>query len=263
MGVGKRYPGGIPNIRSLHIKTEVSPAVPIHLNTASGNGLGYVDASLPAKATRETVTGELSTQPGMEVTVTPYGTIKVKKTGDPLWDDEKDEPFVSGSEEENDEAEDNVHGGGVERLEHDLGHLLPVGFGVEGSLGEEDRLLLGGNPELVEERVMPDLLHVVPVGDDAVFHGVLQGEDTPLGLSFVADVGVLLSHTDHHTLMFGTTDDGGKDGPGSVVSGEAGLAHAGAVVDDQRCNVLVTHLLGSLEGGRVRCNLSPSLNSPC
>jgi len=104
--VGKRYPGGIPNIRSLHIKTEVSPAVPIHLNTASGNGLGYVDASLPAKATRETVTGELSTQPGMEVTVTPYGTIKVKKTGDPLWDDEKDEPFVSGSEEENDEAEE-------------------------------------------------------------------------------------------------------------------------------------------------------------
>merc|ERR1711974_292199 len=95
--VGKRYPGGIPNIRSLHIKTEVSPAVPIHLNTASGNGLGYVDASLPAKATRETVTGELSTQPGMEVTVAPYGTIKVKKTGDPLWDDEKDEPFVSGS----------------------------------------------------------------------------------------------------------------------------------------------------------------------
>ena len=63
-----------------------------------------MDASLPAKATRETVTGELSTQPGMEVTVTPYGTIKVKKTGDPLWDDEKDEPFVSGSEEENDEA---------------------------------------------------------------------------------------------------------------------------------------------------------------
>ena len=63
-----------------------------------------MDASLLAKATRETVTGELSTQPGMEVTVTPYGTIKVKKTGDPLWDDEKDEPFVSGSEEENDEA---------------------------------------------------------------------------------------------------------------------------------------------------------------
>merc|ERR1712110_735955 len=29
---------------------------------------------------------------------------------------------------------------------------------------------------------MPDLLHVIPVGHDAVLNGVLQGEDTPLGL---------------------------------------------------------------------------------
>merc|ERR1719293_485420 len=32
----------------------------------------------------------------------------------------------------------DVHGGHVEGLEHDLGHLLPVGLGVEGGLGEED-----------------------------------------------------------------------------------------------------------------------------
>merc|ERR1712224_1110133 len=36
----------------------------------------------------------------------------------------------------------NIHGGGVEGLKHDLGHLLPVGLGVEGSLSEEDGLLL-------------------------------------------------------------------------------------------------------------------------
>jgi len=104
--VGARYPGGVKNIRSLHIKTDVSPAIPIHVNTASGNDLGFVDADIPNKVSRETVTGELSTQPGMEVTITPHGTIKVKKTGDPLWDDEKDEPFVSGSEEEGEEEED-------------------------------------------------------------------------------------------------------------------------------------------------------------
>merc|ERR1719362_2759069 len=52
----------------------------------------------------------------------------------------------------------DVHGGRVEGLKHDLGHLLPVGLGVEGSLSEEDGLLLGGNAELVEEGVMPDLL---------------------------------------------------------------------------------------------------------
>merc|ERR1712243_367387 len=34
----------------------------------------------------------------------------------------------------------HVHGGQVEGLEHDLGHLLPVGLGVEGSLSEQDGL---------------------------------------------------------------------------------------------------------------------------
>merc|ERR1712193_202512 len=43
----------------------------------------------------------------------------------------------------------NIHGGGVEGLEHDLGHLLPVGLGVEGSLSQEDGLLLRGHTELV------------------------------------------------------------------------------------------------------------------
>merc|ERR1711921_39066 len=66
----------------------------------------------------------------------------------------------------------HVHGRHVERLEHDLGHLLPVGLGVEGSLSEQDGLLLGGNTQLVVEGVMPDLLHVVPVGDDSVLNGV-------------------------------------------------------------------------------------------
>jgi len=106
--LANRYPGGVKNIRSLHIKTENSPAVPIHVNTASGNDLGFVDADIPKKVTREVVTGELSTRPGMEVTVTPSGNIKVAKTGDPFWDDEKDEPFVSGSEaEEESDAEES------------------------------------------------------------------------------------------------------------------------------------------------------------
>ena len=72
----------------------------------------------------------------------------------------------------------NIHGGHVEGLKHDLGHLLSVGLGVEGSLSEQDGLLLGGNTELVVEGVMPDLLHIIPVGDDTVLNGVLQGEDT-------------------------------------------------------------------------------------
>merc|ERR1719447_361300 len=110
----------------------------------------------------------------------------------------------------------DVHGGHVEGLEHDLGHLLPVGLGVERSLSQEDGLLLGGNAELVVEGVVPDLLHVVPVGDDSVLHGVLEGEDTPLGLSLVTYIGVLLSHAHHDSLVPGAANNGGEDGPGGV-----------------------------------------------
>ena len=39
-------------------------------------------------------------------------------------------------------------------------------------------MLLGGDTEFIVEGVMPDLFHIVPVGDDTVFNGVLQSEDT-------------------------------------------------------------------------------------
>merc|ERR1712102_222401 len=68
-----------------------------------------------------------------------------------------------------DSLDGNIHGGHVEGLEHDLGHLLTVSLGVEGSLSEEDGLFLRGNTELIVEGVVPDLLHIIPVGDDSVF----------------------------------------------------------------------------------------------
>jgi len=73
---------------------------------------------------------------------------------------------------------------------------------------------------------MPHLLHVVPAGHDAVLDGVLQREDTSLGLGLVADVGVLAAHADHDSRVLWPADDGGKDGAGSVVAGEPGLDHA-------------------------------------
>merc|ERR1719208_162739 len=134
---------------------------------------------------------------------------------------------VTGVHDDTSGTSGGVHGGHVEGLKHDLGHLLTVGLGVKGSLSQEDGLLLGGNTELVVEGVVPDLLHVIPVGDDSVLNGVLQGEDTSLGLSLISNIGILLSHTDHDSLVAGATDDGGEDGSGSVISGESSLAHAG------------------------------------
>merc|ERR1712027_304032 len=85
-----------------------------------------------------------------------------------------------------DSLDGDIHGGGVEGLEHDLGHLLTVSLGVEGSLSKKNWMFLGGNTELIVEGVVPDLLHVIPVGDDTVLNGVLEGEDTSLGLSLIS-----------------------------------------------------------------------------
>merc|ERR1719205_142467 len=118
-----------------------------------------------------------------------------------------------------DSLDGNIHSGHVEGLKHDLGHLFTVSLGVEGSLSEEDGLFLRGNTELIVEGVVPDLLHVIPVGDDSVLYGVLEGQNTSLGLSLISHIGILLSHTNHHTLVAGTPNNGGEDSSGSVISG--------------------------------------------
>merc|ERR1712165_611681 len=141
----------------------------------------------------------------------------------------------------------NIHGGHVEGLEHDLSHLLTVSLWVEGSLSKEDGLLLGCNTEFIVEGVMPDLLHIIPVGDDTVFNGVLQGEDTSLGLSLITDIGILLSHTDHDALMSWASNNGWEDSPGGVITGESSLAHAGAIVNNQSGGIFVTHVGASLD----------------
>merc|ERR1712098_879684 len=138
-----------------------------------------------------------------------------------------------------DSLDGDIHGGHVEGLEHDLGHLLTVSLGVEGSLSKKDRLLLRGNTEFIVEGVVPDLLHVIPVSDDSVLNGVLEGKDASLGLGLISNIGILLSHTNHHTLVAGANNNGGKDSSGSVISGKSSLAHAGAIVNNKSRPVFV------------------------
>merc|ERR1719486_438725 len=149
---------------------------------------------------------------------------------------------TTGGIEGEDGLDGNIHGGHVEGLEHDLSHLLTVSLWVEGSLSKEDGLLLGGNTEFIVEGVMPDLLHIIPVGDDTVFNGVLQGEDTSLGLSFISDIGILLTHTDHDALVSWASNNGWEDSPGGVITSESSLAHAGAIVNNQSGGIFVTHV---------------------
>ena len=88
---------------------------------------------------------------------------------------------------------------------------------------------------------MPDLLHVIPVGHDAVLNGVLELEDASLGLGLVSHVDLLLSHAGHYSFVLGAANNRGEDGPGRVISGEPGLAHAGAVINNEGLNIVVTH----------------------
>lgn len=101
---------------------------------------------------------------------------------------EHDTGGTTGSVQGQNGLDGDVEGGCVESLEDDLGHLLTVGLGVDGSLSKEDGVLLWCNTELVVEGVVPNLLHVVPVGNDTVLDGVPQGEDTTLGLCLISDV---------------------------------------------------------------------------
>ena len=66
---------------------------------------------------------------------------------------------------------------------------------------------------------------------------------TSLGLGLVSDVGVFVAHANHDGDVTGASDDGGEDGARSVITGETGLDHSRAIVDDQRGGFLVvTHL---------------------
>ena len=116
------------------------------------------------------------------------------------------------------------------------------------------------------------LLHVVPVGHDAVLDRVLEREDATLRLRLVADVRVLLAHANHHTRLARAADDRREDGTRGVIAREAGLfrareksesgvnevhrgfpggafysgrahlAHAGAVVNNKSRNLVLRHL---------------------
>mmetsp|Transcript_94634 Transcript_94634/g.289492 ORF Transcript_94634/g.289492 Transcript_94634/m.289492 type:complete len:291 (-) Transcript_94634:9-881(-) len=135
----------------------------------------------------------------------------------------------------------HVHRRHVEGLEHDLGHALPVRLRVQRRLGEQHRVLLRRNSELVVERMMPDLLHVVPIRHDAVLNRVLQGQDASLTLRFIANIRVLLVHANHDAWHLRAAHDGGEHSARRVVAGKTALDHAAAIVAHDGRDLLVTH----------------------
>merc|ERR1719384_377613 len=124
----------------------------------------------------------------------------------------------------------DVHLWHVESLEHDLCHLLAVSFRIQGCLCQQNRVLLWRDPQLAEEGVMPNLLHVVPTGNDAVLNGIVQAEDTTDRNSFVTCV-VLLGLRSHDNLVEWPAHYRGEHRPWCVISSEASFDHSTPVVD--------------------------------
>merc|ERR1712053_8456 len=103
--------------------------------------------------------GKIQTEDGVGKGIT---FVDGDGVGDTITRVEDDTGGTAGSVQGEHSLDGDVHGGGVEGLEHDLSHLLTVGLRVEGSLSQKDGVLLRGNTELVVEGMMPDLLHIVP-----------------------------------------------------------------------------------------------------
>jgi hypothetical protein len=61
-------------------------------------------------------------------------------------------------------------------------------------------VLIGGNSEFIEESMMPDTFHIIPIVDNTVINWIFKVEDTSLGLSFITNVGIFVVHTAHDTL---------------------------------------------------------------
>ena len=76
--LSKQFSGGWKNIRAIHVKTETSIAIPLHISKASPNDIGFVDTKAPIKKVKEDITGELSTIPDVNVTVMPDFSLKVE-----------------------------------------------------------------------------------------------------------------------------------------------------------------------------------------
>merc|ERR1712156_16824 len=206
----------------------------------SGGGEGVASLSEDLhEVVGELTASQVQTEDGMGKSIT---FIDGDGVGDTITRVHDNTGGTTGGIEGKDSLDSNIHGGHVEGLKHDLSHLLTVSLGVEGSLSKEDGLLLRGNTEFIVEGVVPDFLHIIPVGDDTVFNWVFQGKDTSLGLSFISNIGILLTHTNHDTLVAWASNNRWEDSSWSVITSKSSFAHAGTIVNDQSGSIFVTHL---------------------
>jgi len=128
----------------------------------------------------------------------------------------------------------------LECLEHHLCHLLSVRLGVAGSLSEHDILLGGIDSEFIIEAVLPDFLHVVPIGDDTGLDGIAEVEDTSHLLSLITNVVGLTFDTDHRLVASWDADNGWEFDCWDIFTRDTGLEDTRSVIDNNTaCHFVV------------------------
>lgn len=120
-------------------------------------------------------------------------------------------------------------------IKHNLAHLLAVLKRVHGRLRQEDLLALRVDLELLVKGVIPKMLHVIPLLDDTVLHGVADLEHGSGGGGLVTAhdildneiaIGLLLRTQDR------PADDGGVLMLGEVLRGISDLEETGTSIED-------------------------------
>jgi len=132
----------------------------------------------------------------------------------------------------------NIHTSDLESLEHELGHLLSVGFWVHWGLSKENVVLGGIDSELVGEAVLPDLLHLGPVGNDTGLNWVGELKNTSHFLGLITDVFGFGLNTEHLFIGSWDTEDGWEFAGWLVFSSETSLDNTGSVINNNVLSVV-------------------------
>merc|ERR1712012_32185 len=104
--------------------------------TLSGGGEGVASLGEDLhEVVGELTASQVKTNNGVGESIT---LVDGDTVGDTVTGVHDDTSGTSGSVQGEDSLDGDIHGGHVEGLEHDLGHLLTVSLGVEGSLSKED-----------------------------------------------------------------------------------------------------------------------------
>jgi len=178
----------------------------------------------------EVTSGKIETKDGVGKSITFINWDGMRNT---ITRVKNNTSCTSGSIQGKDGLNGNIHSRGGKSFKHDLGHLFSVCFWVQWGFGQKNGVLFWGNSKLIVESMMPNLLHVIPRGDNSVLNGVRQFQNTTFALCFISNVGILLGHTNHRGSMLGSSYNRWEHSTRCIVTSKSTLDHTGTIVDDK------------------------------